>query len=130
MPQKRKEDIDKSNRKAREDTIERLKSKGHDLVIISSTPTGCLMCDPWVGKVFSISGKDHEYPPLSKAIAGGLFHDGCRHVVSLAPAAKDRYLERLQNPETRDAEIKRLAAKHNKEHPKKEAHGLRKWLGF
>jgi len=130
MSQKRKENADKSNRKAREATIERLKSNGHDLVIISSTPTGCPICDPWVGKTFSISGKDHEYPPLSRASAGGLFHDGCRHSISLAPAAKDRYLERLQNPKTRDAEIKRLAAKHKKEHPKKETHGWRKWLGF
>lgn len=129
MSLKRTENIDESNRKAQASTIDRLKSRGYDLVIISSTPTGCPMCDPWAGKTLSISGKDPEYPSLSAAIAGGLFHDGCLHSVSLSPIAKDRFLERLQNPATRDAEIERLAKKSGWK-PKEESHGWRKWLGL
>jgi len=102
-----------TNGSFRQGTINRLQEKGHDLVRLSSHSGSCPRCTPFEGKTFSLSGTDSEYPSLDEARAGGVFHPGCLHVISLAPEEKDRFLGRLQGNEgttARDAEIGRLAA--------------------
>lgn len=98
-----------TNQSFRQGTINRFQEKGHDLVRISSHSSSCPKCASFQGKTFSLSGNDEEYPPLDQARAGGLFHVGCLHVLSLAPEEKGRFLQRLQSAETREAEIDRLA---------------------
>jgi hypothetical protein len=100
--------ITTTNNCLREGTLTRILERGHDLIIVSSHSGSCPKCSPWNGRTLSIAGNDPEYPALAEAEGSGLGHPYCKHAYSLAPAAKDRYLERLQNPETRDAEIERL----------------------
>lgn len=52
---------------------------GRDLVIVSDAPEECVMCRPFEGRVFSLSGTSQEYPALTTALAGGLHHPNCRH---------------------------------------------------
>ena len=43
----------------------------------------CPICSKIVGKVYSISGKSDQYPPLASLPNGGPpFHAKCRHVIS------------------------------------------------
>lgn len=100
--------ITTTNNCLREGTVNRILERGHDLIIVSSHSGSCPKCSSWNGRTLSISGDDSEYPSLAEAQGSGLGHPYCKHAYSLAPAAKDRYLGRLQNPETRDAEIARL----------------------
>lgn len=103
-----------TNQAFRAGTINRLESKGHDLVRISSHSGACKLCTPWEGRTLSLSGGDKDYPSLDEARGAGLMHVGCLHVISLAPEEKDRFIGRLQGKEgeaARQAEIDRLAAK-------------------
>lgn len=61
----------------------RITQLGEDLVIVSNHPDECPICRPYEGKIYSISGTSNEYPPLSIARAGGLFHPNCSHVATL-----------------------------------------------
>lgn len=61
---------------------------GRDLIIISSHWGSCPFCQPWEGKVLSISGNDTRYPSLQTATDAGLFHPNCAHTPS-------GYIERL-----------------------------------
>lgn len=58
-----------------------------DLVRIDDSPEECPLCRKWEGKVVSQSGRDINYPSLSSAVSGGLFHPNCTH--SVAPYFKD-----------------------------------------
>lgn len=64
------------------------KSIGNPLVYISKHGTSCGKCDYWAGKVYiddvwsGGTAHDGNYPLLSTAIAGGLFHPRCRHGAS------------------------------------------------
>lgn len=64
------------------------KKLGNSLVYISKHGGACDKCTPWEGRVYIDNvwsgGKedDGEYPLLSTAIEGGLFHPGCYHGVS------------------------------------------------
>jgi len=96
----------------RQGTINRLEEHGHDLVRISSHAGSCPKCAPYQDRTFSLTGQDKEFPPLSSAT--GLFHVGCKHVISLAPEELRRGIDVLQGKEgeaARAAEIKRLAEK-------------------
>jgi hypothetical protein len=98
----------------RQGTINRLQEKSHDLVRLSTHSGSCKRCIPFQGRTFSLSGGDKEFPSLDEARAGGVFHVGCLHVVSLAPEELDRFLVKLQGNEgeaARQVEIDRLAAK-------------------
>lgn len=61
------------------------KKLGNPLVYISKHNTSCDKCGPWQGRVYiddvwsGGKAEDGEYPLLSTAIAGGLFHPRCRH---------------------------------------------------
>lgn len=61
------------------------KKLGNPLVYISKHNTSCDKCGKWQGRVYiddvwsGGKAEDGEYPLLSTAIAGGLFHPRCRH---------------------------------------------------
>ena len=100
------------NQSFRAGTINRLQSRGHDLVRLSSHSGSCPKCTPWQGRTMSLSGTDPDYPSVDEARGAGIFHIGCKHVLSLAPEERDRFIGRLQNSATREAEIDRLAKAH------------------
>lgn len=64
------------------------KKLGNSLVYISKHGGACDKCTPWEGRVYiddvwsGGTGEDGNYPLLSTAIAGGLFHPRCHHGVS------------------------------------------------
>ncbi|MHB8117897.1 MAG: phage minor capsid protein [Methanothrix sp.] len=99
-------DIDKINKSNREENIKRLKAKGYDLVRLSSHSDSCPKCQPWEGRTFSLSGRDKEFPPFDTALAGGIFHPGCLHVISLAPEEKDRSLSVLKGEKGEEARLR------------------------
>lgn len=63
----------------------RLAQEGNDLVIVSDHIGECASCAPWENKILSVSGKNGKYPSLNTAMAEGLFHPNCRHVISPLP---------------------------------------------
>lgn len=82
-------------------TANRLVEQGHDLVKISTHLGSCEKCQPWQGKVLSITGKTKGYPTLEEAKADGLFHPNCRHAYGLY-IDLDKEIEELE----REIEIK------------------------
>lgn len=119
--------------------------EGHDLYQISSHGTTCALCAPYEGRVYSKSGKDPDFPPLTDAF-GTVDPDGpadlsnswlnihpnCLHVLRpWTPAGRTpEELERIKrfsgpktNPYSRDprteAQIKAYRAKEQ---------GRAKWL--
>jgi hypothetical protein len=64
-------------------TLNRFQQNGEDLVIVSSHAESCPICDPWEGRILSISGDDERYPSVSEAEADGLFHANCTHNTTL-----------------------------------------------
>lgn len=69
-----------------------------DLIIVSSHPMTCPKCEPWQGKVLSISGKTPGYPTVAEAKEAGLWHPRCRHSSALWVEEEDAALE--QGPPT------------------------------
>lgn len=66
-----------------EGTANRLVEQGHDLVKVSTHRGACELCQPWQGKILSITGKTKGYPTLEEAKAAKLFHPRCRHAYGL-----------------------------------------------
>jgi len=64
-------------------TANRLVEQGHDLVKVSTHLGACELCQPWQGKILSITGKTEGYPTMEEAKAEGLFHVNCRHAYGL-----------------------------------------------
>ena len=63
------------------------KEYGHDLVKMTHHATSCHICSPYEGKIYSISGKDEKYPPLS-SVPGfkdgyNNIHPNCRHRIAI-----------------------------------------------
>lgn len=58
-------------------TANRLVEQGHDLVKVSTHRGACPLCEPWQGKILSITGKTKGYPTLEEAKEAGLFHPNC-----------------------------------------------------
>lgn len=64
------------------------KKLGNPLVYISKHGGACDQCTPWEGRVYiddvwsGGKAEDGQYPLLSTAIEGGLFHPRCQHGVS------------------------------------------------
>jgi hypothetical protein len=78
-----------SGQVARQGQINRAVERGYDLVQINSYAGASPMCEPYQGKVFSLSGDSEQYPPLEGAIfagswdfGGGVYHDYCGHMQS------------------------------------------------
>lgn len=71
-----------------------LTENGYDLVEMTTHYPTCKICAPLQGRVYSISGKDKRFPPLSKAFKDGYHnvHPNCRH--SVHP-----WIEELQDPD-------------------------------
>lgn len=78
--------------------IATLASQGHDLVVVSDVPQACALCRPFEGRVLSIAGASGAqtvsdsfgrpvtvtvYASIAEARARGLWHPGCRHVISV-----------------------------------------------
>jgi len=76
---------------ATEAHMNRLQENGEDLVVVSSHLESCPICDPWEGRVMSISGDSDKYPPVDEAIDDGLFHPNCGHSLGA-------YIEGLTEP--------------------------------
>ena len=64
-------------------TANRLAEQDRDLVKVSSHLGACEKCQPWQGKILSITGRTPGYPTLEEAKAAGLFHPNCRHAYGL-----------------------------------------------
>ena len=64
-------------------TANRLVEQGHDLIKVSTHRGACELCQPWQGKILSITGKTEGYPTLEEAKAAKLFHVNCRHAYGL-----------------------------------------------
>src|SRR5690554_119471 len=62
---------------SRQANMLRLQQYGIDLVQISVHYPCSPMCEPYQGRVFSISGDSSEYMALDDAIDGGLYHPNC-----------------------------------------------------
>lgn len=77
-------------------TANRLVEQGHDLVKVSTHLGACEKCQPWQGKILSITGKTEGYPTLEEAKAAGLFHPNCRHAYGLF-IDLDREIEELES---------------------------------
>lgn len=71
-----------------------LTANGYDLVEMTEHYPTCDVCAPLQGRVYSISGKDKRFPPLSRAFSSGYHnvHPNCRH--SIVP-----WIEELQTGE-------------------------------
>lgn len=68
--------------------VERLVASGQDLVIVSDAPQECVICRPFEGKVLSLSGVRridgvNVEGTLAQARSAGLFHNNCRHLISI-----------------------------------------------
>lgn len=70
--------------------IKRAMERGHDLVQISTHSNPSPMCQPWSGKIVSISGTSKDYPSLQEALfkgkyqkGGGIFWRWCRHSLTV-----------------------------------------------
>jgi vacuolar-type H+-ATPase subunit H len=81
-------------------TVNQLTALGRDLVKLSSHKTACPICAVLQGRVFSISGKDPRYPPLSMAFSGPYsnIHPNCSHVL-------EPYIEELADDPEGDREF-------------------------
>lgn len=66
-----------------EGTKNRFLEHGHDLIKISTHRGACEKCQPWEGKILSLTGKTEGYPTLNEAKEAGLFHPNCRHAYGL-----------------------------------------------
>jgi hypothetical protein len=66
-------------------------SRGSDLAKISREvrANSCQACRDWAGKIFSISGKNPNYPSLQDAKDANVFHSHCIHF--LEDLNEDRY---------------------------------------
>ena len=81
-----------------------LAENGYDLMMMTEHYPTCEACAVLQGRVYSISGRDKRFPPLSRAFPSGYrnVHPNCRHVMTY-------WIEEMQSPE----EIKAALARSN-----------------
>lgn len=84
-----------------------LTSMGYDLVKMSSHATTCPLCSMYQGRVYSISGKSSDYPPLDTAFSGDYanIHPNCRHVLMPYIRDLDDNADSLQEYSNRPFEV-------------------------
>jgi predicted nucleotidyltransferase len=65
-------------------TMNQLQYEGYDLVKMSKHNSPCPVCSVYEGRVYSISGKNPNYPALSIVFHSGhaVIHPNCRHVLA------------------------------------------------
>ena len=81
-----------------------LTENGYDLMMMTEYYPTCEACAVLQGRVYSISGRDKRFPPLSRAFPSGYrnVHPNCRHVMTY-------WIEEMQSPE----EIRAALARSN-----------------
>ena len=81
-----------------------LTENGYDLMMMTEHYPTCEACAVLRGRVYSISGRDKRFPPLSRAFPSGYrnVHPNCRHVMTY-------WIEEMQSPE----EIRAALARSN-----------------
>lgn len=100
---------------------------GITTVVVNSRQGGCPDCAPYIGRVFiddvysGGSAKDGDYPLLSEAISGGLFHPRCKDststyyegITTLNPATEDEIndMKRQESLEQQKSYFKNQAKK-------------------
>jgi hypothetical protein len=98
---------------------------GNDLVQMTSHGSSCPICGPLEGRVYSISGKDKRYPPLSSAFPSGYktIHPNCAHSVTPYIEDFDDDAEQTrkfsQRPIDQDPRSKEQIDKYHKEQTRK-----------
>lgn len=82
-----------------------LTENGYDLVEMTTHYPTCAICAQYQGRIYSISGNDQRFPPLSKPFSGGYhgIHPQCTHTV--VP-----FIESLQT----DGEMRQAIERSNK----------------
>lgn len=82
-----------------------LTSNGYDLMKMTEHYPTCELCATLQGRVYSISGADKRFPPLSRAYESGYHnvHPNCRHVMT-------PWVEELEDEKTVREEIERSGA--------------------
>ena len=82
-----------------------LTANGYDLVQMTEHYPTCAVCSALQGRVFSISGKDTRFRPLSDAFSSGYrnVHPNCRHAIG-------PWIERGYSPEEVEAESQKSLA--------------------
>ena len=70
-----------------------LTENGYDLMMMTEHYPTCEACAVLQGRVYSISGRDKRFPPLSRAFPSGYrnVHPNCRHVMTY-------WIEEMQSP--------------------------------
>ena len=88
-------------------TIQAMKETGNDLVQMSNHNASCPICAPLEGRVYSISGRDPNYPRLDFAFGEGYanVHPNCRHVLTPYIERFDRNLEKTREFSNRPFDI-------------------------
>lgn len=82
-----------------------LAENGYDLMMMTEHYPTCEACAVLQGRVYSISGRDKRFPPLSRAFPSGYrnVHPNCRHVMTY-------WIEEMQSPEEIRAALSRSNA--------------------
>ena len=87
----------------------RLAERGVDLTVISVHFPCSDICEPFQGRVHSISGNDPNYPSLQSSIDEGLFRPNCKHHSSgftEGDSLPDRDISTAENQKMYDAQQK------------------------
>ena len=69
-------------RTSQQASLNRLQERGYDLVRVNAYAGASDLCDPWQGRVYSLSGSSDQYPAFEDAQFDGntgLFHPNCGH---------------------------------------------------
>lgn len=62
-------------------TIDAMLRSGQDLCYVNRHMGSCPMCMHWEGVLISLTGRTPGYITLQQAMAGGLFHPNCAHIL-------------------------------------------------
>ena len=103
----------------RQGHADKLVANGKDLVIITDHAEECPLCRPYEGKIYSLSGTSTEYPALSTAKDGGLFHPSCSHSYHLWTPGLSRIPEKQGEPADYEERQKHRALDRNIRHWKR-----------
>ena len=80
---------------------------GYDLVKVSTHLNPCKTCLQYAGRVYSISGKSKEYPPLDVAFSGTHMnlHPNCKHTLSIYIPELDKDSDKTKELSNRPFEL-------------------------
>lgn len=79
--------------------VNRMVENNYDLVQVSKHPNPSDLCQPFEGKILSLTGKTKGYITIDLARSEGLFHPNCKHSINvLIPSLAKK--TQAYNPET------------------------------